>query len=93
MFKKCGNNPRQLWNLMNGKLGKNKVQSNNITYIYSQDNNKIEDQGKIANVMNKYFCEVGSRVSTKIIQPANRSLNMPKPNNKSMFLEPIDALK
>ena len=27
-FKKCGNNPRQLWNLINEKLGKNKVQSN-----------------------------------------------------------------
>ena len=39
-FKKCGNNPRQLWNLINEKLGKNKVQSNNITHIYSQDNKK-----------------------------------------------------
>ena len=40
MFKKCGSNPRQLWNLINEKLGKNKVQSNNITNIYSQDNKK-----------------------------------------------------
>ena len=37
-FKKRCNNPRQLWNLINEKLGKNKVQSNNITHIYSQDN-------------------------------------------------------
>ena len=39
------------------KIRKNKVQSNNITHIYSQHNKKIENQGEIANVMNKYFCE------------------------------------
>ena len=43
--------------------------------------------------MNKYFCEVGSEVSKKITQPANKRLNLPKPNNKSMFLEPTDALE
>ena len=69
------------------------MQSNNITHIYSQDNKKIEDRGEIANVMNKYFCEVGSEVSNKITQPANKRLNLSIPNNKSMFLEPIDALE
>ena len=43
--------------------------------------------------MNKYFCEVGSEVSKIIIQPTNKRLNMPKPNNKSMFLEHTDALE
>ena len=43
--------------------------------------------------MNKYFCEVGSEVSKNITQPANKRLNLSKPNNKSMFLEPIDALE
>ena len=43
--------------------------------------------------MNKYFCEVGSEVSKKITPPANKRLNLPKPNNKSMFLEPTDALE
>ena len=62
-----------IWNLINEKLGKYKVQSNNITHIYSHDNKKIKDQGEIANVMNKYFCEVGSEVSNKITQPANKT--------------------
>ena len=43
--------------------------------------------------MNKYFCEVASEVSKKITQPANKRLNLPKPNNKSMFLEATDALE
>ena len=42
-FKKCGNNPRQLWNLIHKKLGKNNVQSNNITNIYDQDNKKTAE--------------------------------------------------
>ena len=69
------------------------MQSNNVTNIYSQDNKKIEDQGEIANVMNKYFCEVEFELSKIIIQPTNKRLNMPKPNNKSMFLEPNDVLE
>ena len=43
--------------------------------------------------MNKYFCKGGSEVSKKMTQPANKRLNLPKPNNKSMFLEPTDALE
>ena len=43
--------------------------------------------------MNKYFCKVGSEVIKKITQPVNKRLNLPKPNNKSMFLEPTDDLK
>ena len=38
------------------------MQSNNIPNIYDQDNKKIEDHKEIANVMNKYFCEIGSEV-------------------------------
>ena len=91
--KECGNNPKHLWNIINIKLGKNKVQSNRITNVYNQDNEKIEDQKEIANVMNKYFCEVGSELSKKIKQLTNKSINMPKPNRASMFLEPTDAFE
>ena len=49
------NSPRQLWKLINTKLGKKKNKSNEIEYIIDEPNNKITNAVDIANNFNEFF--------------------------------------
>ena len=46
---------------------------------------------EIANVMNKYFCEIGQKLSDKIDKPIQTEISLPKMNKNSMFVNPTNA--
>ena len=84
------NNPKKLWEIINSKVGK-KIKSNvTIDYI-KVDNVKISNKMEIANIMNKYFCEIGQKLSEKIDKPIQTEISLPKMNKNSMFVNPTNA--
>ena len=89
MIKKCDNNPRQLWKIINSKLGKTSKLTTEIKHIY-EDEQKIENPKETANSMNKYFCKVTLDLSNKIKRPTNKNLTLPERNPETIFCEPTD---
>lgn len=83
-------NPRKLWNVLNNIIGKKTAKKNDITYIIDNQNQKIYDNVTIANLMNTYFCSIGSELSDRIQIPYNCTLVLPKLNNSSIFISPTD---
>ena len=54
MIEKNSYNPRQLWKIINSKLGNKGKKDNNISEIYDEDKEVVQDSTKIANIMNDY---------------------------------------
>ena len=46
---------------------------------------------EIANIMNKYFCEIGQKLSEKIDKPIQTEISLPKMNKNSIFVNPTNA--
>ena len=55
------------------------------------DNVKISNKMEIANIMNKYFCEIGQKLSEKIDKPIQTEILLPKMNKNSKFVNPTNA--
>lgn len=88
------NNPRKLWQVINSKINKNKTkQNNNLNHIIDDSGKKITEQTEIANEMNNYFSDVGTKLSQNIIQPMGSQIKMPKMNEKTLFLKPTDHVE
>ena len=83
------NNSKSIWNLINKEIGKNRKRNNNINYIID-NNNKISDPQKIAEHLNKFFCNIGKTLSDKIRPPKNGKIKLPTMNSKSIFFEPTN---
>lgn len=71
------NNTKNLWNIINQKLGKGHKKENNISYIVDESNLKIYDSTEISNTMNSYFCNVGLQLSSNIRQMPESSKDYP----------------
>ena len=76
-------------NLINQKIGKDRKRNNNINYIID-NNKKITDPQKIAEHLNKFFCNVGKKLSDKIKPSNNEEIKLPTVNSKSIFFEPTN---
>ena len=51
---------------------------------------KITDPQKIAEHLNKFFCNVGKKLSDKIRPSNNEEIKLPTMNSKSIFFEPTN---
>ena len=85
LVKNNANNQKQLWKIINTKIGKNTNENSVISYI-KIDNNKISDKAEIAKHMNRYFCEIGRKLSDNIVKPPNAELRLTDMNANSIFL-------
>ena len=70
------NNSKSLWNVLNQKLGKNSKRNKNINYIID-NSEKITDSTNMAEHMNKFFCEIGKKISDKIVPLRNEKIKLP----------------
>ena len=86
------NNPTSLWNVLNRKLGKNSTRKKNINYIID-NSEKITDSTNMAEHKNKCFCEIGKKISDKIVPPRNEKINFPAMNMKSIFILPTNHIE
>ena len=86
-------NPRQLWKLINTRLGKKLNKTNEIKYIIDESNNKITNPVDIANKFNDFFCTIGPTFSRNIIRPNNPNLFNTRSNRSSIFLRPTNTLE
>ena len=78
-------NPKSLWNAINQKLRQNSKRNKNINYII--DNSvKITDSTLMAQHVNKFFCEIGKKISDRIVTPRNEEIKLPPMNRKSIFI-------
>ena len=77
-------NIKSMWNVINQKIGKNSKKKNNINYII-ESNKKISDSKEIAEHFNKYFCNIGKKLSDKVRAPINEKIKLPSINSKSIF--------
>ena len=82
-------NQRNLWTIINNKIGGNYKKSNSIKYII-KSNKKITDTCEIAEQMNQHFCDVGIKLKDKIISPDNLELKLPDMDSKSFFMNPTN---
>ena len=80
------NNPQKLWNVINQKIGKNSKRNSNIKYILD-NNKKITDPVNIVEHLNKFFCNIGKKLSDKIRPPKNEKIKLPPMNSKTIFFE------
>ena len=55
--------------------------------------NKIENKEDIANLMNTYFCEVGTNLSKNIKQPSNVCVQPIVRNTKTIFILPTNTVE
>ena len=88
------NNARQLWKIINSKIGK-KVKSNNnsINKIAKENNEILTEPNDIANYMNNYFCNIGEKISDSIKINKNKNISLPTSNKNSIFLRPTNAME
>ena len=70
------NNSKSLWNVLNQKLGKNSKRNKNINYIID-NSEKITDSTNMAEHINKFFCEIGKKISDKIVPLRNEKIKLP----------------
>ena len=61
-----------------------------VKEIITLTNKKIIDPQKIAEHLNKFFCNVGKKLSDKIKPPNNEEIKLPTMNSKSIFFEPTN---
>jgi hypothetical protein len=90
LIEKNQNNQKNLWNIINTKLGKNIKNDNHINYL-KHDNIKITNPDNIAENMNKYFCSIGKKMRNKIQKPQNENIQMPPMNDSSLYLFPTNS--
>ena len=83
-------NPRQLWKIINSKLGNKGKKDNNISEIYDEDKEVVKDPTKIANIMNDYYGKMGKEMSDKITATRNNIIQLPPSNLNSIFLNPTN---
>ena len=76
-------------NVINQKIGKNSKKKNSSNYII-ENNKKISDSNEIAKHFNKYFCNIGKKLSDKIRPPINEEIKIPSMNSKSIFFQPTN---
>ena len=80
------NNIKSMWNVINQKIGKNSKRKNNINCI-TENNKTISDSKKIAEHFNRYFCNIGKKLSDKITPPINEEIKLSSMNSKSIFFQ------
>ena len=78
-----------MWNVLNQKLGKNSKRNKNINYIID-NSEKFTDSTNMAEHMNKFFWEIGKKISDKIVPPRNEKIKLPPINRKSIFITPTN---
>ena len=90
IIKRNSNDLKSLWNFIDKKLGKKTRNSDEITYIYDENKQKIKDPLLISNSMNSFFSNIGSKLSNEIHVPPNTKLILPPSNTKTIFISPTD---
>lgn len=85
------NNPKNLWKIINNKIGKRKKENNKIEHIIDDNNTKITNAEHIAEAMNGYFSEIGDILSKKIQKFSDEKINLPPMNPKTIFLKPTST--
>lgn len=90
---KNSNDTKKLWKYVNQKLAKNNRKDGNIIYLYDENKLKIKDSDKIANTMNSYFCNIGTKLSNEIQKPQNKEIKLPSMNKNSIFITPTDSFE
>ena len=50
----------------------------------------MSDSKEIAEHFNKYFCNIGKKLSEKIRPPINEKIKLPSMNSKNIFFEPTN---
>ena len=78
------NNSKGIWNVINRKIGKNRKRNNNINYIIDY-NEKISDPQIIVEHLNKFFCNMGKKLSDNIKFPKNGEIKLLIMNSKGIF--------
>ena len=43
--------------------------------------------------MNKFFCEIGKKISDRIVPPRNEKIKLPPMNRKSIFITPTNHIE
>ena len=85
-------NPKSLWNVINQKLEKNGKRNKNINYII--DNSvKMTDSTNMTEHIKKFFCEIGKKISDRIVPPRNEKIKLPAMNRKSIFITPTNHIE
>ena len=93
ILEKNSGNPRQLWKIINSKLGNKGKKDNNISEIYDENNEIVKDPSKIAKIMNDYYGKLGKDMSDKITAPSNNFIQLPPSNVNSIFLNPTNEME
>ena len=75
-----------MWNVINQEIEKNSENKNNINYIL-ENNKKISDSKEIAEHFNKYFCNIGKKLSDKTRPQVNEEIKLPSMNSKCIFFQ------
>ena len=90
-IEKSSKDPKELWKIINNKLGKIKKANKIIDYIYA-NKNKIVNKEDIPN-LDTYFCEVGANLSKNIKHPSNVCVKPIVRNTKTIFIRPTNTFK
>lgn len=84
--------PRNLWRIIDNKIGKKTRNINNIKYL-KVGNNKVTEANEIAEHMNSFFSNIGQQLSNTIRQPQNTNIPLPPMNNSSIFLQSTNRIE
>lgn len=88
-IRRSGDNPRQLWSIINSKMGKSNKQMKSPDCIVV-NNQKIVNKTNIANEMNDYFSQIGIDLSNQINNERNDQIRLPARNSESIFIQPTN---
>ena len=93
IIQRNSDNPKQIWSIINSKIGnKNKTYSQ-VNEIINENNVTIKDQTQIANIINDHYCNIGKKMSNKIVVPNNKKIELPNMNVNSIFIKPTDVFE
>lgn len=84
-------NKRQLWSIINSKLGRKKKIDNEINEIKDKNKTLVKDRAEIVNIMNKHYCSIGQEMSNNIQIEDNEKCDLPEMNEKTIFIKPTNS--
>ena len=90
IFENSRSSTFNLWKSLGPVINPNKVRKQTIINKHLLDGKAVTDNGDISEVMNQYFCEIGSKLKSKIPSKGNDYIKyIPLAVVNSFFLTPL----
>ena len=89
LFSESSNNPKKTWKLINDLVRYKKTTTNSIDFMKDKNNQIIKDPGKIGDIFNEYFINIGPNLGDSCTVTTNTNHYTSSLISNSFILSPV----